>query len=1182
MTKRELEQILKNGYNRTAWKGLVSTLFRNKEFIQEDVLITVPTSSDIVENFYRLGTAKPDEFSEIGLYEVILKPGKVNLASNRVALRNLVKNEITPGLTDAALIVFNEPTTDKWRLSLLAKEWDSEAGRIIESTNRKRYTYILGEGESCKTAIDNFYPLIQKTGNASFKDLKDAFSVEKVSNDFFKEYKDQYQNFVQYITGKRFVKEKGKWKEKKVHEPHAFFASMFNGNAKDARDFCKKLLGRIVFLSFVQKKNWLGSSTLEYKDGKINFIRLLFEQSGSNETFYPVWLSQLFFDTLNNDQRNEEDFEMPDGSVLKVPFLNGGLFEMDRIDRRARLITFPASQFSNPDPVLKETPLKRGFLDFLDAFNFTVYEDSLDDHTVAVDPEMLGEIFENLLEDNKEKGAYYTPKEVVHFMCQESLIEYLLNKLKPPADQTAVKRTAITNFIKKQEGAGINDLEQDILRFLKEVKVCDPAIGSGAFPMGILQEIFQAVEFINGLNPDATKSIWELGQEWNAAKVKSSIIENSIYGVDIERGAVDIARLRFWLSLIVDEISPQPLPNLDYKIIAGDSLLGRFEGHVIEIDWNLKATTEREKEISDICKQISKEQKSFFQPTVDKPKIQKNIRNLKIDLLKAQLVMNKAKLELDLPTISLFEISNKDQIRLNRIQKQVREIDFILLRLDKVQKSNDGILDYFDWQLDFPEILNPHIAESRGFDIVIANPPYMRVQEIQKSMPDIKPFLETKYKEVAQGAYDLANLFFFLAVELSKETCSNSFIFPHKFFNSDSGTSFRDYLMKGKYVDKIAHFGANMVFNDADTYTCVTFFSKHANEGFEIQKIDFKADFMRLMHESSLYNFIPYKNLAEASFLYGGNQWILFGQPEEYKIFKKLNESKVNFKDIFEDIFQGIATSDDDLYILDSYEQSETTLKGTFGFSEDEYTVETKFFKPILKGKDVQRYCHLSTDLYVFFPYIISGNDARVVTLEELRVSYPLTYNYVISNQEAFKKRESGKAGRMPNYHAYIYPKNLVKFQQPKLSSMEICSANPNVTLNNNNFYHTTTVYSWVKKQSTTESYELFLAIANSNLMWWFLKNTGDTLQGDARRMKSNYLNPFPLPLTVRAETDSLIKGKVETIMQNKAQALNTKFLEKELDIIVYKLYNLSFEEAKIIEPKLEITVSEYDAVLLS
>jgi hypothetical protein len=281
------------------------------------------------------------------------------------------------------------------------------------------------------------------------------------------------------------------------------------------------------------------------------------------------------------------------------------------------------------------------------------------------------------------------------------------------------------------------------------------------------------------------------------------------------------------------------------------------------------------------------------------------------------------------------------------------------------------------------------------------------------------------------------------------------------------------------------------------------------------------------------------------------------------------SESKT-FNDSFEGIYQGLATSKDDLYILEECSFENELLTATVQISKRIYQLETDLFKPFLMGKDVQRYANLSTNKYVFFPYLVEQNQVRIVSISEIKEKYPLTYIYLVDHEKQFKARESGKAGKMEHWHTYIYPKNLNKFEQPKLSSMEICSNHPNVTYNLDNFYHTTKVYSWVKKETTKESYEYLLAIANSKLLWWFLKLTGDTLQGDARTFKTNYLNPFPIPSQVSAEREAQIKHKVEQILAAKKADPNTDTtqLESEIDAMVYKLYNLTPEEIAIVEGK--------------
>lgn len=270
----------------------------------------------------------------------------------------------------------------------------------------------------------------------------------------------------------------------------------------------------------------------------------LFKSSGANDIFYPNWLTKLFFETLNSE-RIDDNFVMPDGRSVKIPYLNGGLFDKEEHDEH--LLTFKSKLFHNPDN--DDDSKYRGFLDFLNSFNFTIYEDSPDDQTVAVDPEMLGHIFENLLEDNKDKGAYYTPKEIVHYMCQESLIEYLTthlsneytiyktlgdNQIEIFGNETrtgqlkiieqlgdkALNRDDVEHIIKHKDISKLT--QQQLLRLgelLDAIKICDPAIGSGAFPMGLLQEIFSVKELI----------AYETGKEWKPAETKLNIIQNSIY-----------------------------------------------------------------------------------------------------------------------------------------------------------------------------------------------------------------------------------------------------------------------------------------------------------------------------------------------------------------------------------------------------------------------------------------------------------------------------------------------------------------------------------------------------------------------------------------------------------------------------------------------------------------------------
>ena len=600
-TKEYLQQQLSINYDHLLFaKNILSkvfgsyfTLFSEKQKVNE----LTKTEEKVIEEVTIYGQISLPDDSDITCYEVKLQP-TVKIEQNKVSIQQFVRKLLLT--REAALINFIAPQNNElWRLTLVAKDSIlTDEGVEEKTTHPQRYTYLVEVNKSNRTLAERFHQLSIEN-EIDFDKLKNAFSVEAMSDSFFDEYKYHYQNFVEYLTGKRLVKERQKWVEKKTSKASPYLQSIFNGNEKYARDFVKKLMGRIVFLYFVQKKKWLGASTTDYLDGQQDFIKRLFDKTGGDQRFFPNGLTELFFNALNKERPND-DWISPTGDKVKIPYLNGGLFIRDKIDKiihkKGDMLTFPASLFSHVDN--QDIPNERGFLDFLDAYNFTIYEDSLNDHTVAVDPEMLGHIFENLLEDNKDKGAYYTPKEIVHYMCQESLIEYIKNKLEEQY-QIIYKYEAIDkkhfdtiellpkkiydqqiiSFVKDKDDQQLEEEQLELIdEYLDMVKICDPAIGSGAFPMGLLQEIFSLKELIAN----------KLNRDFHPAKVKEDIIQNAIYGVDIEKGAVDIARLRFWLSLVVDEESPKALPNLDYKIVVGNSLVSKFEDEIVEIDWDTK------------------------------------------------------------------------------------------------------------------------------------------------------------------------------------------------------------------------------------------------------------------------------------------------------------------------------------------------------------------------------------------------------------------------------------------------------------------------------------------------------------------------------------------------------------------------------------------------------------------
>ena len=819
----QLQNALHKPYDRVLFsREVLSPVFGSGFTLNSSLVpaVVLPSKSEsaAIDKVWIYGNIQLDDSTEITCYEVLLQP-KVRIEQSKVAIQQYVRKLLTAG--QAALINFVAPANKNvWRLTLVAKDSVlTDKGVKEKTTNAKRYTFLLGPSETCKTAAERF-EVLSTESKITFQTLINAFSVEKLSKAFFDEYTLHYQNFCDYLQESNYRK--------------SVFNITFPADAtkhekdkasKPIRDFVKKLLGRIVFLYFVQKKGWLGASDTNYTDGLGDFIKQLFNKSGGNETFYSNWLTVLFFDTLNKERTND-DFTMPDGKTVKVPFLNGGLFDKEEFDEH--LLTFTAKLFHNPDfedTILTEKSKgnARGFLDFLDAFNFTIYEDSPDDHTVAVDPEMLGHIFENLLEDNKDKGAFYTPKEIVHYMCQESLTEYLCTALQIKDEVT--EREAVNHLLKNKVVDDILKPEiAELEKALDNVKICDPAIGSGAFPMGLLQEIFSIKELI----------AYETGKEWKPAETKLNIIQNSIYGVDIEKGAVDIARLRFWLSLVVDEEKPKPLPNLDYKIVVGDSLISKFDGEIVEIDWERKSSVgkadEYVKNVQRLLVEVADKQKLYFSPNnKNKKKLQAEIRNLKIELLINQLSFNKELYVSKTEQKGGFMPTTADIKHNTERALQIRGFDNLIDKLKYLLKNPDEPFNHFDWKLDFPEVLNPYLVNGNGgFDIVIGNPPYVSfgLRGVNKMTDEDKAIYNKKYSNSAEYKISYYAMFMELAIKIANSNGVSTLIVPDSFLLGMYFSKIRGFILD-KSIIKFINLYTYKIFGNATVGFSVIYLNRN-------------------------------------------------------------------------------------------------------------------------------------------------------------------------------------------------------------------------------------------------------------------------------------------------------------------------------------------------------------------
>lgn len=1155
-----LSQVFNSNFTLFAYPNEISDLVNNSE-------------KKVIEKVFIYGRIALDDNTEINCYEVLLQPN-VRIEYNKVAIQHFIRKLLNAG--EASLINFISPTNQKlWRLTLVAKDSVVKESSIEEkTTNPHRYTYLLGPSEGCTTPAERL-ELLSTKAKLSFNDIIDAFSVEKLSKAFFDEYKMHYQFFVDELIDANY------------------FKSVFNKNEKDLRDFVKKLLGRIVFLYFVQKKGWLGASNTNYKDGTQDFIFKLFIDSGGDETFYSKWLCRLFFDTLNN-QRENDDFKMPNRSIVKVPFLNGGLFEKEDVDKS--LITFDPTFFHNPDN--SDDPSERGFLDFLNSYNFTVHEDRPDDKVVAVDPEMLSHIFENLLEDNKDKGAFYTPKEIVHDMSQQSLIQYLLTHLSKEykvynkigkdefelfGDETNQGQLNLLE-VRGEKGLTIDDIRKIVIdkdiselddnqlrkidKLLDNLKACDPAIGSGAFPMGLLQEIFAIKELI----------AYQLNLDWNPSSVKENIIQNSIYGVDIEKGAVDIARLRFWLSLIVDQEKPKPLPNLDFKIVIGDSLVNRMEidktVEIFDIDWNIKTySTESvmkyQLKIKDLLLKIGEYQKQFFNPlNLNKKALAIEIRNAKLELLinaikqKKEEFINKSNEYVD----DFFEETKKAKEDTSRIKNQIYQYDKVISKLNYLLTHPQKSFNLFSWELNFPEVLNRSFTKGVvGFDIIIANPPYIKEYTNRNAF---EGFRKSPYY---QGKMDIWYGFACRMLDLLKPNGIECFIAQNNWITSAGASILRNKVVSETEIKVFTDFGNYKVFETAGIQTMIYILQKSTpKSSYKIKysilindKISKKElvkflDFDKKDNNSEKYLFnFSANEIKSKPFTFNNNQATIVLDKIKLKGQVYLTE---------EEVANGIHPHYDFISkkIANKSKGKFKNGEGIFGLSNRELQSlnlskeEKKLVKPYYTSEELGRYYADKKNKYwLIYTGSEFKNPKAMKSFPNLKRHLDKFRNVITSDNKPYGLHRA----REERF-----------FKGESIVALRKCSDKPSFTYTDFNCYVSATFY---VIKTDRFNMKFLTALLNSKLIAYWLRNKGK-MQGNNYQIDKEPLMAIPL-VEPTNKISNRIEKIVDKILLQKSQDKDTSNLEEQIDIIIYKLYDLTYADIRVIDNTIEDKISKKD-----
>jgi adenine-specific DNA-methyltransferase len=707
-----------------------------------------------------------------------------------------------------ALILFISKKADNYRLSLVTIDLKWEEGKRVkkEYSNPRRYSFFLGPDS--KTHTPEEYLL--KPGRVkNFDDLRRRFSIEVVNKEF---YTGIAILFTRLAGGKRAIGRQ-KFDEKGV----LVLPSTTDDTLR--KEFAVRLIGRLVFCWFLKKKrskkeiSLLPEELLSSEAVNKADLSACNAQAGK---YYHNILEPLFFQVLNTPvtQRKKIYKNEP---WSQIPFLNGGLFNphlKDFYDPGAMGLSRHINTLKVPDRWLKE------LFELFETYNFTIDENTAMDVELSIDPEMLGRIFENLLAEinpetgetaRKATGSYYTPRPVVDYMVDESLKQCLVTK-------TNLNEETISLLLAYEiEDVPLSDREiEEVINALDTIKVLDPACGSGAFPMGVLQKMLLILQKVDPdskvwLNKQIAKIENPILRKEVESKLKSAnvnyihklgIIQSAIYGVDIQPVAVDISKLRFFLSLIVDEKVNDDkenrgvdyLPNLEFKFVCANSLIGLPKG----------------------ITQQEKKQETFFEASSEIDLL----RNLRDEYLRSW-GKEKALIE------KKFRETQSRMFRHSLNWANQGGKDSQTLKLSQWDPFSFESCGWFDPEWMFGITTNSPLSKGDkggcgGFDIVIANPPYvsaLNFAEIYGS--DVRNILNSTY-ESARGTYDIYILFMEKGIKILKQRGLLTFITPNKYLSAKYGSAFRDFINNNAKISHVVDLSAIRVFEEAAVYPIIS------------------------------------------------------------------------------------------------------------------------------------------------------------------------------------------------------------------------------------------------------------------------------------------------------------------------------------------------------------------------
>ena len=1098
---------------------------------------------DTIE-YYKFIANYESKSDKIGTF--IVKLTNKGSQNARTAQRTFISTLLNKYNLDASLVAFYQDYEPSWRLSFVKKELNFTDKRIkVDLTPAKRFSYLVGENESVHTAQEYLFSLLNiEDRKITISDIEKVFDVEKVTKKFFEEYKEKYLKLKEFLDDNQdFITE----------SENCDFTS---------EEYAKKLMGQIVFLYFLQKKGWLGVQIVpdeltfeEYaniskqvdsvcnnlldkyyikednaykiykqalknesiKDninnfvsifkgtkydkswgtGDKKFVRNMFKRSrlDHKDNFFDEYLEPFFYSGLN-EKRDNQYFVLFN---CKIPFLNGGLFEPLNNYR------WSSAQFNIPDEMFSNYN-KDGILDIFDLYNFTIDEEEPLEKDIAVDPEMLGKIFENLLDvkDRKSTGSFYTPREIVYNMCQESLANYIVNKIEisyediitfirygdiiTQSDWTSIYNDNDVHLLPQSIWNNIVKIDKALL----DIKIADPAVGSGAFPLGMLNEIVKLRDNISsyiliqedkGIILKDNIPLEQMNRDYYSLKLQT--IQNSIFAVDIEISAVDIAKLRLWLSLIVDypnNHEPRPLPNLDCKIMQGNSLLDEYEGVPLfsekELSNNLKKY-KRNMLNNSYVKDIVIQQTLTFD---DDPINYENLLSIMLDLQKQYFITsdNKAKRELK---------QKIDSIQISLVEQILKKDENKLSKFKEISKKKSK--PWFIWELEFFDVFK----NNGGFDIVIGNPPYGLINKKQNQqnaiiMPESELNMIKKNKIYIPSKGGLLNIFRLFVCKSHYLMNANgvlSLIFPMAFTCDLSSSNLRRFILDNEHIIGIEAFPERddenkRVFKSAKMSVCIL------NSEKQLKNTEF---YLRIHHDKFVdeENEKVYLNKKIIEQIDSSSLTIPLITSSELNIMKKISNNSKKMID-YSKCYEGEVN----LTFHKNY---------IFNFNNN--------FAKLIRGAQIQRY--EVTD------YVSQGE-----------ILYLDSDKYLNDNQSEKSKHYKNKRLIMQGITGV---NEKCRLKMTILSENEFCANSTNYMLENQ-----------------TTPIEYILGILNSHMMNWYFKKLSTNSNVNGYEIEN-----LPLKYSHVDELTNLVSNYL-IVKKNKVQSEIDNY-EKKIDELVYQIYGL-------------------------